>query len=74
MEVVAHPWMTQPESMALTKGLQVEVLADGVVGGHTWRMEESQRVSDKLGHMNDVRRCLLRKPSGYQRRRRTPRL
>jgi hypothetical protein len=29
MEVVAHPWMAQQESMALPEGLQVEVLADG---------------------------------------------
>ena len=31
MEVVAHPWIAQQETMALPEGLQVEVLADGWV-------------------------------------------
>ena len=34
MEIVAHPWNAQQETMALPEGLQVEVLADGLgVGG-----------------------------------------
>ena len=31
MEVVAHTWIAQQETMALPEGLQVEVLADGWV-------------------------------------------
>jgi hypothetical protein len=40
MEVVAHTWIAQQETMALPEGLQVEVRADGWV----WVGESAARV------------------------------